>query len=73
LKKQEEEKAGMQLEQEVQMHVQNVMDAAADNQEGLIEVPEDAQEVETGLSQEGYKSEILPNVLPHVSHTISPL
>jgi ribosomal protein L24 len=44
LKKQEEEKAGMQLEQEVQMHVQNVMDAAADNQEGLIEVPEDAQE-----------------------------
>ncbi|CAC5412348.1 KRAB [Mytilus coruscus] len=52
LKKQQEEKESPNIEQEVQIHVQNVMDAAADNEEGLIEVPEDAQEVETGLSQE---------------------
>lgn len=52
LKKQQAEKNSMELEQEVQIHVRNVMDAAADDQEGLIEVPEDAQEVETGLSQE---------------------
>lgn len=50
-RKQQAEKNGEKIGEEV-VHVQNVMDAAADNQEGLIEVPEDAQEVETGLSQE---------------------
>ncbi|XP_063438995.1 zinc finger protein 260-like [Mytilus trossulus] len=65
-KQQEEEKESSNIEEEDQIHVQNVMDAAADNEEGLIEVPEDAQEVETGLSQEELAQLVAASVVEHV-------
>ncbi|CAG2232761.1 KRAB [Mytilus edulis] len=69
LKKQQEEnmeKESSNIEQDVEIHVQNVMDAAAENEEGLIEVPEDAQEVETGLSQEELAQLVAASVVEHV-------